>query len=449
MAAGAARPARRRSSSRSRRAVAGAHDAAASPSWSARTRCARDAARGAGGPAQGGAAARRLAHHRRAPTRRGCRRATRSPSIATRSRALVTTRAGARSQRAHRAAAGRGAAGGGRAGDRRRRSARRRRRWRRASARLCGDRFYFYDAIAPIVEADSIDWAHAFRGSRWGRGSDDGGDYVNCPMTKDEYRAFVAARARRAEGRAARLRGAALLRGLPADRGHGRARRRGARLRPDEAGRPRHRRASGGRAAARGEPLGHQLQPGRLPDAADLPRAEAHLRHDPGARERRVRAHGIDPPQLLRRVLAPARQPSSSCARCRDVRLAGQITGVEGYIESTAMGLVAALFTHGRARRPARCRRRRRPPRWARSTSTSCARGHRASRSRRPTSTSACCRRSRRGPRSASVGRSTPSGRRRRWSRGWRRRLTERATPAPSPEDADRDRERRPAPARA
>src|SRR4051812_19588490 len=57
--------------------------------------------------------------------------------------------------------------------------------------RLCGDRFYFYDAIAPIVEADSIDWEHAFRGSRWNKGDDDGGDYVNCPLSTAEYRAFV------------------------------------------------------------------------------------------------------------------------------------------------------------------------------------------------------------------------------------------------------------------
>src|SRR5205814_6955196 len=55
---------------------------------------------------------------------------------------------------------------------------------------LCGDRFYFYDAIAPIVDGDTIDWDHAFRGSRWGKGSDDG-DYVNCPMTTAQYRAFV------------------------------------------------------------------------------------------------------------------------------------------------------------------------------------------------------------------------------------------------------------------
>jgi methylenetetrahydrofolate--tRNA-(uracil-5-)-methyltransferase len=69
---------------------------------------------------------------------------------------------------------------------------------------LGGDRMYFYDAIAPIVAADSIDWDFAFRQSRWDRdserederaaGGDTGvGDYVNCPLTKDEYEAFVAA----------------------------------------------------------------------------------------------------------------------------------------------------------------------------------------------------------------------------------------------------------------
>ncbi len=68
-------------------------------------------------------------------------------------------------------------------------------------AELGGDRMYFYDAIAPIVATESIDWAHAFKASRWGRdsvdlaeGGDIGvGDYINCPLTKDEYDAFVAA----------------------------------------------------------------------------------------------------------------------------------------------------------------------------------------------------------------------------------------------------------------
>ncbi|HEY3801436.1 MAG TPA: methylenetetrahydrofolate--tRNA-(uracil(54)-C(5))-methyltransferase (FADH(2)-oxidizing) TrmFO [Kofleriaceae bacterium] len=69
-------------------------------------------------------------------------------------------------------------------------------------AELGGDRMYFYDAIAPIVAADSIDWDRAFRASRWDRDADpDGaaggdvgvGDYVNCPLDKAQYEAFVAA----------------------------------------------------------------------------------------------------------------------------------------------------------------------------------------------------------------------------------------------------------------
>jgi methylenetetrahydrofolate--tRNA-(uracil-5-)-methyltransferase len=50
---------------------------------------------------------------------------------------------------------------------------------------------YFYDAIAPIVAASSIDMAVAYRGSRYGHGELLEGDYINCPMTKDEYLAFV------------------------------------------------------------------------------------------------------------------------------------------------------------------------------------------------------------------------------------------------------------------
>jgi len=49
---------------------------------------------------------------------------------------------------------------------------------------------YFYDALAPIVAADSIDESVAFRASRYGRGN---ADYINCPMTAEEYDCFVAA----------------------------------------------------------------------------------------------------------------------------------------------------------------------------------------------------------------------------------------------------------------
>jgi methylenetetrahydrofolate--tRNA-(uracil-5-)-methyltransferase len=92
------------------------------------------------------------------------------------------------------------------------------------AALVGGDHLYFYDAISPIVLADSIDMTKVFRASRWGRslrsasrdqgsgmtdqesrvgadlqvgpacGVDDAeGDYLNCPLTKDEYQAFYAA----------------------------------------------------------------------------------------------------------------------------------------------------------------------------------------------------------------------------------------------------------------
>jgi methylenetetrahydrofolate--tRNA-(uracil-5-)-methyltransferase len=56
--------------------------------------------------------------------------------------------------------------------------------------RTGSEHLYFYDAIAPIVEADSIDYSKAFRASRYGKGGD---DYVNCPLSREEYFAFVEA----------------------------------------------------------------------------------------------------------------------------------------------------------------------------------------------------------------------------------------------------------------
>ncbi|MFO1462416.1 MAG: methylenetetrahydrofolate--tRNA-(uracil(54)-C(5))-methyltransferase (FADH(2)-oxidizing) TrmFO [bacterium] len=49
---------------------------------------------------------------------------------------------------------------------------------------------YFYDSIAPIVEAESIDMEVVFRASRYDKGE---ADYLNCPMTREEYEAFVEA----------------------------------------------------------------------------------------------------------------------------------------------------------------------------------------------------------------------------------------------------------------
>ncbi|NOY98732.1 MAG: methylenetetrahydrofolate--tRNA-(uracil(54)-C(5))-methyltransferase (FADH(2)-oxidizing) TrmFO [Chloroflexi bacterium] len=63
-----------------------------------------------------------------------------------------------------------------------------------AVAALTGqEHLYFFDAIAPIVTLESIDMDVAFRASRYGRGEQDAGDYINCPFTREEYERFIEA----------------------------------------------------------------------------------------------------------------------------------------------------------------------------------------------------------------------------------------------------------------
>jgi methylenetetrahydrofolate--tRNA-(uracil-5-)-methyltransferase len=53
------------------------------------------------------------------------------------------------------------------------------------------DHLFFFDALAPIIDEDSIDMDIAYRGSRYERGDLEGGDYINCPLNRTEYEAFV------------------------------------------------------------------------------------------------------------------------------------------------------------------------------------------------------------------------------------------------------------------
>ncbi len=53
------------------------------------------------------------------------------------------------------------------------------------------DYLYFYDAIAPIVLAESINMQIAFKASRYEKGDNKEGDYINCPLTEEEYKRFV------------------------------------------------------------------------------------------------------------------------------------------------------------------------------------------------------------------------------------------------------------------
>ena len=52
------------------------------------------------------------------------------------------------------------------------------------------DKLYFYDAVAPIVTLESVDKSKSFWSARYGKGSD---DYLNCPMSKEEYETFLEA----------------------------------------------------------------------------------------------------------------------------------------------------------------------------------------------------------------------------------------------------------------
>jgi methylenetetrahydrofolate--tRNA-(uracil-5-)-methyltransferase len=62
----------------------------------------------------------------------------------------------------------------------------------RIAALVGQQHLYFYDAVSPIVLAESIDRSRVFRASRWDRGGE-GGDYLNCPFTAQEYETFYQA----------------------------------------------------------------------------------------------------------------------------------------------------------------------------------------------------------------------------------------------------------------
>ena len=99
----------------------------------------------------------------------------------------------------------------------------------------------FFDAIAPIVHRESIDLDQAWFQSRYDKAGPggSGADYINCPLTREQYDAFVDALIAGDKTVVPRLGSRhALFRRLPADRGDGRARARNPAARADEAVRP-------------------------------------------------------------------------------------------------------------------------------------------------------------------------------------------------------------------
>src|ERR1035438_6640860 len=213
-------------------------------------------------------------------------------------------------------------------------------------ARLTGsERLYFYDAISPIVDADSVDTRVAFWASRYGKSVDSTGDYLNCPLDRDQYERFVDA----------------LLEAQPV----------AAHIAEDrtpffEACLPIEELARRGRGALRFGPMKpvglSDPRTGRRPYAVVQLRQENlrtrsfnlvgfqnHMKFGDQARVLRM-IPGLETAEFLRfgqihrntYINAPALVSATLQLRAAQrVFFAGQISGVEGYVEAIATGLMA------------------------------------------------------------------------------------------------------------
>jgi methylenetetrahydrofolate--tRNA-(uracil-5-)-methyltransferase len=209
---------------------------------------------------------------------------------------------------------------------------------------------YFYDSISPIVEADSIDMSRVYMAARYDKGS---ADYINCPMTRDQYDHFYDA----------------LLAAQSVEQ------RDWEKLNYFESCLPIEEIARRGRDTLRFGPMKpvglKDPRTGRMPyavvqlrqenlraDSYNLVGFQNHLKFGdqaqvlrtiPGLESARFLRYGqihrntyINSPALLRETLQMKVHPR--------VLFAGQICGVEGYVESIATGLMAGMFAADLAR---------------------------------------------------------------------------------------------------
>ncbi|MCA1591998.1 MAG: methylenetetrahydrofolate--tRNA-(uracil(54)-C(5))-methyltransferase (FADH(2)-oxidizing) TrmFO [Acidobacteria bacterium] len=206
-----------------------------------------------------------------------------------------------------------------------------------------GDQLYFYDAIAPIVAADSINCEIAFRAARYGKGGD---DYLNCPMDEEQYATFYDALVEAKSVPLHRFEETRWFEAcLPVEElaRRGRDTLRYGPMKPVGLVDPRTGREPYAAVQLRQENL--------MADAYNLVGFQNHLRYGeqerilrliPGLEQAEVLQHG----QIHRntyicapRVLAPTLQMRER----PEVFFAGQISGVEGYVESVATGWLAGL----------------------------------------------------------------------------------------------------------
>lgn len=211
--------------------------------------------------------------------------------------------------------------------------------------KLGGSYLYFYDAVAPVIELDSVNMEIAYRKDRYAEA--EGGDYVNCPMDAEQYDRFYEAliSAERAplhefEGDAKYFEGCMPVEVIAS---RGRDTLRFGPLRPVGLNDPR----TGKRPYAVVQ-IRQDNSEGTLYNIVGF---QTNLRWNeqrrvfrliPGLENAEFVRMGVmhrniyvDAPRCLDGYLRPK--------GCESLFLAGQITGVEGYVESTAMGAVAAL----------------------------------------------------------------------------------------------------------
>jgi methylenetetrahydrofolate--tRNA-(uracil-5-)-methyltransferase len=205
------------------------------------------------------------------------------------------------------------------------------------------DQLYFYDAIAPIVAADSVDHRTAFRAARYGKGGD---DYLNCPLDEEEYARFHQALL---EANSVPLQRFEETRWFEACLPIEELARRGVDtlrfgpMKPVGLIDPRNGREPYAAVQLRQENL--------MADAYSLVGFQNHLRYGEQARVLRMipgleRAKFMQFGQIHRNTYINAPRVLAATMQMREhqnIFFAGQITGVEGYVESVAMGWLAGL----------------------------------------------------------------------------------------------------------
>jgi len=213
-------------------------------------------------------------------------------------------------------------------------------------ARITGSqRLFFYDSISPIVDAESIDCSIAFRASRYGKSLDGSDDYLNCPFDRDQYEAFVDAllAAQSVPAHIAQDRVCYFEACLPIEElaRRGRDTLRFGPMKPMGLTDPR----TGRRPYA----VVQLRQENARAGSYNLVGFQNHMRFPEQARVLRM-IPGLENAEFLRYgqvhrntyINAPALlRPTLQLRAMPNIFFAGQISGVEGYVESIATGLAA------------------------------------------------------------------------------------------------------------